>query len=114
MSIPRRIGRWLPSLIAVIVAAAIAGYPVYVHPYTDKIEHADAIFILGGNGEERYKYGIALAQDGWAPNLVVSNPGKTFWIDAWCHQGYLGGLVEVPPDPLRFTKWCPVPDPATS
>src|SRR4051812_17393301 len=80
---PRR--RWIRRVIAsaclLLIAAVIGGLPVYVRPQIDRLRHADAIFILGGYGDLRYSFGLELGMQGWAPNVVVSNPrGKD---DPW-------------------------------
>jgi uncharacterized SAM-binding protein YcdF (DUF218 family) len=69
----------LVCLLVVIVV--IAGFPVYVRPQIDPLRHADAILVLGGPGYGRYIQGFQLAQEGWAPNLVISNPNGPR--DAW-------------------------------
>ena len=76
---PRRwrlIRRWLVSLCVLLIAAVVAGLPVYVRPQIDPLRHADAIFVLGGIAEDRYPFGIGLGEQGWAPIVVLS-------IDRW-------------------------------
>lgn len=97
-----------------LVVAAFAGVPLYVQPRVDQLRHADAIFILGGYGQERYTVGIDLGQQGWAPNVVVSNPGVTPWISRWCRNPYVGGIGKPSPGVLRFAKWCPDSSPPTT
>ena len=64
-------GTGLPLLIA----AVISGLPIYVRPQVDPLRHADAILVLGGNGFSRYPFGVDLGMQGWAPKVVLSNPG---------------------------------------
>lgn len=111
----------MAALVAVLIIAGLAGYPVYVQPKTDQLAHADAIFVLGGYGDERPAFGASLYQQGWAPNLVISNPGgdgtpplhpASRWFKTWCESPTYGS------DVLGFqpvsTKFCPDPSPATT
>lgn len=120
----RRLRRVLFSLAVVaflVPTAAVAGIPVYVHPKTDPLRKADAIFILGGFGDRR-PYGFSLYQQGWAPNVVLSNPLSSLqpnlgnmWIDRWCKSTWYGSdvLPEIKEWPTS-TKFCPNPEPPTT
>lgn len=46
----------------------------------------DAIFVLGGAIYERYPYALELALEGFAPEVVVSNPNgaKDVWLTDLC------------------------------
>jgi uncharacterized SAM-binding protein YcdF (DUF218 family) len=101
----RRIRRWVVSVWLVLIAAAIAGLPVYVRPQVDPLRHADAILILGGPGCARYPFGFELGAQGWAPIVVVSNPNGAR--DPWLNQSC------VTPHP-GVTLRCFVPDPPTT
>ena len=70
----RRFRRVLVSVCLLLIAAVIAGLPVYVRPQVDRLRHADAILILGGPHYCRFTFGFELGAQGWAPNVVVSNP----------------------------------------
>ena len=70
----RRFRRVVVSVCLFLIVAAITGLPVYVLPQVDQPRHADTIFILGGPDHRRYSYGFELGAQGWAPNVVVSNP----------------------------------------
>lgn len=82
-----------------------AGIPVYVRPQIDQLRHADAILILGGPYEGRYAYGIQLAKQGWAPNVVISNPNGVddAELTDYCMRVHAG-----------FDLHCFVPDPPTT
>ncbi len=99
--------RTAAALVAVLgMLAAGAGYPVYVRPRVDAVRHADAILVLGGSAAgPRYRYGLELARQGWAPTLVLSNPygGSQPFVDALCRT----------PQP-RLHVECFVPDPHTT
>jgi len=88
-----------------LIAAAIAGFPVYVDPQIDGLRHADAVFVLGGFEYDRYPYGMSLAAAGWAPNLVISNPNgpKDPWLHDYCGKQH-----------PEFTLYCFNPDPGTT
>ncbi|MBE7191255.1 MAG: YdcF family protein [Gordonia polyisoprenivorans] len=59
------------------VVLALAGLPLYVYPATAGEPHkADAIVVLGGLQDGREYYALALAQQGFARTVFVSNPYK--------------------------------------
>lgn len=100
---PRRwrlIRRWLVSLCVLLIAAVVAGLPVYVRPQIDPLRHADAILVLGGIAEDRYPFGIGLGEQGWAPIVVLS-------VDQWRTR------FCVAPHP-HFKLRCFIPDPPTT
>lgn len=93
------------SVLLVIAVMAAAGFPIYVTPQIDPLRKADAIFVLGGNGYERYPYALELALQGLAPRVVMSNPAgeQDIWLTDLCeHQRY------------GFTVSCFEPEPATT
>jgi len=57
-----------------------------VRPQIDPLRHADAILILGGPSRRRYSFGLDLATQRWAPDVVVSNPhGQNDpWLSSYC------------------------------
>ena len=93
------------SVCLLLIGAVIAGLPVYVWPQTDQLRHGDAIFILGGPYYDRYTFGFHLATQGWAPNVVVSNPNGADdpWLNSFCAE---------PRHPFKLS--CFVPDPPTT
>jgi uncharacterized SAM-binding protein YcdF (DUF218 family) len=98
----RRVLKWSAALVVFIVAATIAGWPVYVRPQIDSLRPADAIFVLGGPEYERYSFGHQLGDDRWAPVVVVSNPlgDKVKWLADYCATPKPGfQLICVQPDP---------------
>lgn len=62
-------------LVVVILAAvsAFVGLPVYVFPQMDELRTADAVVVLGGNPYQRFEYGIEIAEQGYAPKVLLSN-----------------------------------------
>jgi uncharacterized SAM-binding protein YcdF (DUF218 family) len=101
----RWVRRFMASACLLLTAAVIGGLPVYVRPQIDRLRHADAIFILGGYGDLRYSFGLELGMQGWAPNVVVSNPrGKDDpWLTDYCATRHPG-----------FDLDCFFPDPPTT
>ena len=101
----RRLRRVLVLVCLMLIAAAVAGVPVYVRPQIDPLRHADAILILGGPDYERYVYGLELGTQGWARNVVVSNPhgADDPWLTKFCAS----------PQPW-FHLHCFKPDPPTT
>ncbi len=84
-----RVGRRILRVSAILLLVIAVGIPFYVCPQADSPRHADAIFVLGGYGFERYRLGLELAQQGWADRVVASNPGG--------------------PDNARLTRYCDTP-----
>ena len=108
MSATRRRRRFriaLVSLCLALIAAVVAGVPGYVRPQIDSLRHADAILILGGPDYERYIHGLDLGAQGWAPNVVVSNPhgADDPWLTRFCATSQ-----------TRFELHCFTPDPPTT
>jgi uncharacterized SAM-binding protein YcdF (DUF218 family) len=105
------VGRGLrrrPIVVSVLLCLAVlvaGGFPIYVAPQVDPLRKADAIFVLGGTGYERYPCALELALQGLAPRVVVSNPEgeHDVWLTDLCeHQRY------------GFTVTCFQPEPATT
>ncbi|KQU28337.1 MULTISPECIES: YdcF family protein [unclassified Rhodococcus (in: high G+C Gram-positive bacteria)] len=65
--------RLLVAFSVLLVAIVAAGWPVYVHPQTDPLRPADAVVVLGGKPYGRFHYGIDIAEQGYAPEVVLSN-----------------------------------------
>ena len=101
----RRIRRFIAFASTLLITGVVGGLPVYVRPQIDPLRHADAIFVLGGVGDLRYTFGLELGSQGWAPNLVVSNPrGKDDpWLTTYCASRHAG-----------FDLKCFAPDPPTT
>ncbi len=97
---PRRWVRHLAVVVCLLCGVVAAGLPVYVRPQVDQLRHADAILVLSGPKHGRYPFGLDLAKQGWAPELVISNPAGTADLCA-------------APDP-GITVHCFVPDPVTT
>jgi uncharacterized SAM-binding protein YcdF (DUF218 family) len=95
----------LAILACLITAFAALGVRLYVYPQIDQLRRADAILILSGPHHDRYPFGLELAEQGWAPNLVISNPSGAG--DRWVTR------VCAAPHP-KFTVHCFAPDPATT
>lgn len=95
----------MASCVLVVLILVIAGLPVYVRPQIDRPRHADAIVILGGPNYYRYPYGLTLGAEGWAPNVVVSNPlgADDPWLSEFCATPQ-----------IRFNLHCFTPNPATT
>lgn len=87
-------------LCVLLIAAVVAGLPVYVRPQIDPLRHADAILVLGGRDYDRYPFGIGLGEQGWAPMVVVS-------IDRWLTR------LCATPHP-HFNLLCFMADPPTT
>jgi uncharacterized SAM-binding protein YcdF (DUF218 family) len=90
---------------ASFVLAVAAGWPVYVQPQIDPLRRADAILILGGPHYARYPFGLRLADEGWAPNVMISNPNgdRDPWLTKFCAEPH-----------REFNLYCFSPDPSTT
>ncbi|ELB87504.1 hypothetical protein Rwratislav_39420 [Rhodococcus wratislaviensis IFP 2016] len=94
------------SIVALVVAGVgVVGFFVFTESRIDPLTPVDAIVVLGGEHDGREDYGVNLAQQGVARNVVLSNPywqGDP-WMTAFCAIN----------DP-RFTVTCVPPVPATT
>jgi uncharacterized SAM-binding protein YcdF (DUF218 family) len=97
--------RRVAILVCLVFAAVAAGLPLYVRPQIDQLRHADAILILSGPHHRRYPFGFDLAGEGWAPNLVISNPSGA-------NDPELTNYCAAPHP--EFAVHCFVPDPPTT
>ncbi|TSE00455.1 YdcF family protein [Skermania sp. ID1734] len=93
----------LGVVIAVVIGAVVALWPVYVNPMVDKPAPSDAIVVLGGAHDGREELGLQLARAGYAPQVVFSNPYRhSPLVNRICHGGY------------SFRVRCFAPKPATT
>lgn len=78
-----------------LVAVVIGAWPVYVRPQIDHLRHADAIFMLGGPGQDRFKFAVDLVYQGWAPELVLStSASREPWLVEFCRKPWPGLKVD--------------------
>ncbi|WP_229684328.1 YdcF family protein [Nocardia camponoti] len=91
------------ALVSVGVIA-VAGFPVFVRPQIDPLRRADVIVVLGGTPYERFDRGIELAQQGYAPEVLIS---QSTGADDPEMDRYCGGR-------FAFRVSCFVPDPWTT
>lgn len=88
------------SILVVIVAAVVALWPVYVDPDTDAPAKADAIVVLGGRHDGREEFGLRLAKQGYAPQVVFSHPyANDALMNRICHGGYSFRVTCFDPEP---------------
>ncbi|ULN47015.1 YdcF family protein [Mycolicibacterium goodii] len=101
----RRIRTVILSVFSIFICALVAGLPVYVLPQVDQPRSADAILILGGPDYRRYGFGFGLGAEGWAPDVVVSNPNgaEDPYLTEYCASRH-----------PEFNLICFVPDPPTT
>ena len=62
------------ALLIVAIDVAVSGYLLFANATVDALQPADAIIVLGGEHDGREDYGIALARQGWAGTVVLSDP----------------------------------------
>ncbi len=67
---------WGVTILVVVALAAVGGigYLLFGVQRDDPLRPVDAIIVLGGEHDSREYYGIRLAQEGYAKNVVLSNP----------------------------------------
>lgn len=65
--------RFLTAMVILVAAFIAAGWPVYVQPQVDPLRQADAVVVLGGHPYGRFHYGIDIAEQGYAPTVLISN-----------------------------------------
>jgi uncharacterized SAM-binding protein YcdF (DUF218 family) len=71
----RGIAEAVAAVIAILVVdLSLAGVYLFNNARMDELQHVDAIVVLGGEHDGREDYGLSLANDGWAPTVVLSNP----------------------------------------
>ncbi|MFH5207427.1 YdcF family protein [Antrihabitans spumae] len=99
----RRLGVALLVAVLGVTGFVVALWPVYVDPIVDEPERADAIVVLGGAHDGREELAIRLASQGYAPQVVFSNPyGASRRMQRLCYGEY------------TFKVSCFEPDPATT
>lgn len=107
----KRVRLVLIGVVALLVALAVAGYPVYVSPRTDQVSldaPADAVVALGGSPESGEK-ASQLFEQGYAARLVLSNPyGRAKNTVTRLCKGVAAG------DSGKEGVSCFVPDPSTT
>ena len=60
------------TIVVLIAALAVAGYFLFTRPHVDPLTKADAVVVLGGEDDGRVQYGMELARQGYAHNVVIS------------------------------------------
>jgi uncharacterized SAM-binding protein YcdF (DUF218 family) len=88
-------------LIGSVVAAAIAvaalvavNVKLFLRSSTSTLHHADAIVVFAGGNGDRLNKGLALAREGYAPNLVASTGP-----DRLCNARESFSVICFSPDP---------------
>jgi uncharacterized SAM-binding protein YcdF (DUF218 family) len=67
-------------ILPALLVFGISGYLLFTRPRADPLSNADAIVVLGGDDDGRMQYGLQLAREGYADNVVISNsynPGNS-------------------------------------
>lgn len=71
---PRAVLAVCSVLLAFLLLIGASGFILFTNAPTDPLQRADAVVVLGGEHDGREDYGIALARNGWAPTVLISNP----------------------------------------
>ncbi|MFC4377822.1 YdcF family protein [Nocardia halotolerans] len=99
MAIFRRVGWLLVGAVVTVSAAAVAGLPVFVYPQTDPLRPADVIVVLGGTPYERFDLGIELAEQGHAPEVLISTGPDDPLMNKYCGGRFALRVACFVPDP---------------
>ena len=62
------------ALVAVLFLNGATGTLFFAHARPDPLAKVDAIVVLGGEHDGREAYGLKLAQQGYAPTVLMSDP----------------------------------------
>jgi uncharacterized SAM-binding protein YcdF (DUF218 family) len=65
------------SLTAIAACNGAAGYAIFSNAVDSPVSRVDAVVVLGGEHDGREDYGVALARQGLASTVVLSNPYPT-------------------------------------
>ena len=99
--------RWVRGAAGVLVVLAVAvaaRWPVYVRPRPARPQPPPALVVLGGAHDGREELALRLARDGYAPQVVFSDPYEhSPLINRICHGGYSFRVSCFDPDP-RTTR----------
>jgi hypothetical protein len=63
-------------VFVLVVAFCVMTAVLFVYPDLNPPERSDAIIVLGGHGAPAYDKGVALAKQGYAPQLMLSMQGS--------------------------------------
>lgn len=61
-------------LVLLLFLNGASGTILFARATADPLKRADAIVVLGGEHDGREAYGVKLAEQGYAPTVVLSNP----------------------------------------
>jgi uncharacterized SAM-binding protein YcdF (DUF218 family) len=59
--------------LALLLLMGASGFIIFNNAPADPLQRADAIVVLAGEHDGREDYGLALARQGWAPTVVISD-----------------------------------------
>lgn len=99
------------AVLGIVAVSIVAGWEPYVSPRVDEPSRADAIVVLGGAHDGREEFGLELAEKGFAPQVVFSNPYGRKGVGSYGDTEYMSDLCNGTYD---FTVTCFVPDPSTT
>jgi uncharacterized SAM-binding protein YcdF (DUF218 family) len=60
--------------VVIVVLNGVAGYIIFGNAADSAVSHVDAVVVLGGEHDGREGYGLALARQGLASTVVLSDP----------------------------------------
>jgi uncharacterized SAM-binding protein YcdF (DUF218 family) len=85
------------AVVVLLVVLVTFTWTLFIRPATNGPAKVDAIIVLGGSGD-RLQKGIALAEEGYAPYLVISS----------------NGMFPCPSGPPHVQTFCFIPMPPTT
>jgi uncharacterized SAM-binding protein YcdF (DUF218 family) len=100
----RRTAVLITTLATVLVALnGATGYIIFSNAAESPLEHVDAVVVLGGEHDGRERYGLALATQGLASTVLLSNPypaGDPVMKRMCLHRNDAVEVICSRPDPL--------------
>ncbi len=94
-------------VLAVVATAGVAGFILFTRPQADRLSHADAIVVLGGEWDGRVAYGLDLARRGYADTVLLS--------DGYAGLGHDGDFARACAEPIPGVRViCFAPQPYTT
>ena len=66
----------IAALPFLLLVNAVSGWALFTHAKVDPLAHADAIVVLSGDPDGREAYGLELAEQGYAPNVLISKTDR--------------------------------------
>ena len=64
----------MAALVVLLFLNGVSGTILFARAEADPLKRADAIVVLSGENDGRQAYGLSLAEQGYAPTVLLSTP----------------------------------------